>query len=95
MTSQPPTDPPARPSINQASRRYLGSQGRNVTPKPSPRPASSTAEPAAAGSAVTPCPDRRRHDRRVLLLHRVRYVAITLALMIATGATVALICTRG
>ncbi|MDR7279030.1 hypothetical protein [Catenuloplanes atrovinosus] len=94
MTTQPPTDPPARPSINQASRRYRGGPGRNVTPSPRPSPS-----PAAASSSAAPpsepCPDQRRHDRRVQFLHRLRYVAITLALMVATGATVALICSHG
>lgn len=87
------TDPPPRPSINQASRRYRGAPGRNVTPSPRPSPAPA-ARPAGAAPATPPepCPDRRRHDRRLRLLHRVRYAAVTLALMIATGATVALIC---
>jgi hypothetical protein len=90
VTSQPPTDPPARPSINQAARRYRGGQGRNATPRPSPRPA-----PEARTPPPEPCPDRRRHDRHALLQQRLRYAAITLALMIATGAAVALVCTHG
>ncbi|GAB7040092.1 MULTISPECIES: hypothetical protein [Catenuloplanes] len=101
------TDPPPRPSINQASRRYRGAPGRNVTPgpRPSPAPAAPAAGTASTGGtapgggtvpAATPeaCPDRRRHDRRLLLLRRLQYAAVTLALMIATGATVALICTH-
>ncbi|MFI5840088.1 hypothetical protein ACIA8K_10305 [Catenuloplanes sp. NPDC051500] len=88
MTSQPPTDPPARPALNQMSRRYRGGQGRNA--KPSPRPA-----PEAVPPPPDPCPDRRRHDRRVLIQQRLGYAALTLALMIATGATVALACTHG
>ncbi|MDP9799669.1 hypothetical protein J2S43_008181 [Catenuloplanes nepalensis] len=98
MTSQPPpTDPPPRPSINQASRRYRGAPGRNVTPSPRPSPVSAGPMPAAplAATPSEPCPDRRLHDRRLLFLHRLRYAAVTLALMVATGATVALICTHG
>ncbi|MDQ0366605.1 hypothetical protein [Catenuloplanes indicus] len=89
------TDPPPRPSINQASRRYRGGPGRNVTPgpRPSPTPAPPAADASAAPTAAPePCPDRCRHDRRLRLLHRLRYAAVTVALMIATGATVALIC---